>query len=199
VSFVIYNLLIGIIVIDYCSKFLIIRNGDTGTRWLATCRPLSSRYLTYYFYPSLFFAEVRWLFACAPVFRPCSEIEEKFDYSSQRSYTLKYRPTMSRVRSSTVFVLAFVVLTFLASVAQVSARIHTLPIHVSHLLWVSSFMILIPITIGIVVVSCDQNDDRRFIAFSTFGFYPGGLLEVEIMDFYLPPNSLQETVSKKHT
>lgn len=73
---------------------------------------------------------------------------------------------MSRVRSSTVFVLAFVVLTFLASVAQVAARIHTLPIH---------------------------NDDRRFIAFSTFGFYPGGLLEVEIMDFYLPPNSLQET------
>ncbi|KAF0748515.1 protein GPR107, partial [Aphis craccivora] len=84
----------------------------------------------------------------------------------QRCYTLKYRPTMSRVRSSTVFVLAFVVLTFLASVAQVAARVHTLPIH---------------------------NDDRRFIAFSTFGFYPGGLLEVEIMDFYLPPNSLQET------
>ncbi|XP_060862331.1 protein GPR107 [Metopolophium dirhodum] len=70
---------------------------------------------------------------------------------------------MSPVRPPAVFVL-FALSAVLA--VQVAARIHTLPIH---------------------------NDDRRFIALTTFGFFRGGLLEVEIVDFYLPPDSLNET------
>lgn len=41
-----------------------------------------------------------------------------------------------------------------------------------------------------------QEDNRRYVALTTFGFYRGGLLEVQIKDFYLPPSNINETVSK---
>lgn len=78
VSFVINILVIGIVVIVL--KFQLF---GTETRvHVDTPHAVHYRlgYLTY-FYPSLIFAEVRWLFfACAPLFRPCSETEEEFDF-----------------------------------------------------------------------------------------------------------------------
>lgn len=41
-----------------------------------------------------------------------------------------------------------------------------------------------------------QGDDRRYIELTDFGFFEGGLLEVKIEDFYLPPINQNETVSK---
>lgn len=40
-----------------------------------------------------------------------------------------------------------------------------------------------------------QEDDRRYIALSTFGFYQGGILEVKLSDFLLPEDDLDGTVS----
>ncbi|XP_025418598.1 protein GPR107 [Sipha flava] len=51
-------------------------------------------------------------------------------------------------------------------IVQVTAKIHTLKI---------------------------EDDDRRYIALTTFGFYNGGILEVEIKNFHLPLNKLNET------
>lgn len=40
-----------------------------------------------------------------------------------------------------------------------------------------------------------QDDDRRYIALSTFGFYQGGVLEVKLSNFLLPMDDIDGTVS----
>ncbi|VVC39955.1 Hypothetical protein CINCED_3A025458 [Cinara cedri] len=62
--------------------------------------------------------------------------------------------------------LLFFILAAVLFVVQVTARIHTLHI---------------------------DNDDRRYIALTRFGFFQGGMLEVEIKDFHLPLANINET------
>lgn len=42
-----------------------------------------------------------------------------------------------------------------------------------------------------------QNDNRKYIALSTFGFYKGGILDVKLINFYASPFSENDVVSKK--
>lgn len=36
-----------------------------------------------------------------------------------------------------------------------------------------------------------QNDERRYIALSTFGFYQGGILDVKLSNFQIDPGQVQ--------
>lgn len=103
-----------------------------------------------------------------------------------------------------------IAVSILITLGVVSGRIHKLETHVSQVISNAKFnqttcihkiyaiyLIILIQGLNVNVASVFQNDVRRYFALTTFGFYKGGILSVNLTNFKVKPFNENDVVSKQ--